>query len=436
MSIRGEKLRKYVLSATLSNCSFFLLTIVDGIFVGRGVGTDALGAVNLAMPFVMVLGALFTLTMVGGVTVTAIRLGREDKIGANQAFMHSITSTVLIAIVAMLVGVFFTKQLAVIMGANETYLTMVVDYLFWYSIFIIPNALLISFSGFCRNDGFPILSSVAAVVCTAANIFLDWLLIFPLRMGVAGAAIATGVAQAISAVVVLWPFLRSKGKLRIARYRVDMSLFKKIFTRGLPEMVARFATPVMTLTMNLVLVAELGNTAINTFSIVSYASSLFYAVFYGVANGLQPLFGQSYGSKDEGDLRYYLHKGIIISVVGSAVVLVLTLLMGGPICNLFGANVMTYQMTVDALPKFSINFIFASVSITISSYLYSTKRTKYSLALNVCRSLVLNALAISILPVIFGSGIIWYTVAIAEAISMIIGVLLWKRSERKGIIFQ
>ena len=435
MNTRSKRLKKYVVSAILSNCSFFLLTIVDGIFVGRGVGTDALGAVNLAMPFIMVLGALFTLTMVGGVTVTAIRLGRGDEKGANQAFMHSITSTVVVAVVVMSIGVIFTDQLAVLMGANETYHAMVVDYLFWYSIFIIANALLISLSGFCRNDGSPMLSTVSAVVCTAVNIFLDWLLIFPADMGVAGAAIATGIAQLIASFIVLFPFLRKKGRLRIGSYQVSISLFVKIIKRGLPEMVSRFATPVMTLFMNLVLAAELGNTAINTFSIVSYASSLFYSLFYGAANGLQPLFGQSYGAKDENDLRYYFRRGIVINLVGSAVVFALTLFLGGPICRLFGADDVTYQMTIDALPKFSLNFIFASISIIISAYLYSTKRTKFALALNVCRSLLFNSLIIIILPIIFGSSVVWYTVTVAEALALLTGILLWKRSERNGIAF-
>lgn len=94
---RTRKVANYVLPTVMSQCAYFLFTIVDGVFVGNGVGTDALGAVNLAMPFIMVIGAAFMLTTIGGVTVAAIRLGRGEIDGANQAFMHSLGCTFVIA---------------------------------------------------------------------------------------------------------------------------------------------------------------------------------------------------------------------------------------------------------------------------------------------------------------------------------------------------
>ena len=97
MNIRMKKLLQYVLPTILGNCAYFLFTIIDGIFVGQGIGTDALGAINLVWPFVMVLNAFVMLTVVGGVTVSAVRIGRGDITGANQAFMHSLAGTLTVA---------------------------------------------------------------------------------------------------------------------------------------------------------------------------------------------------------------------------------------------------------------------------------------------------------------------------------------------------
>ena len=109
MNIRMKNLSQYVLPTILGNCAYFLFTIIDGIFVGQGVGTDALGAVNLVWPFVMVLNAIIMLTVVGGVTVSAVRIGRGDITGANQAFMHSLAGTLTVAVVMMLVGTYSAR---------------------------------------------------------------------------------------------------------------------------------------------------------------------------------------------------------------------------------------------------------------------------------------------------------------------------------------
>ena len=110
MDSRKKKLTQYVVPTILGNCAYFLFTIIDGIFVGQGVGTDALGAVNLVWPFVMVLNAIIMLTVVGGVTVSAVRIGRGDIAGANQAFMHSLAGTLTAAIIMTLIGTCLRSQ--------------------------------------------------------------------------------------------------------------------------------------------------------------------------------------------------------------------------------------------------------------------------------------------------------------------------------------
>ncbi|MEI3061863.1 MAG: MATE family efflux transporter [Oscillospiraceae bacterium] len=174
---RARKVANYVIPTVLSQCAFFLFTIVDGVFVGNGVGTDALGAVNLAMPFIMVIGAAFMLTTIGGVTVAAIRLGRGDIPGANQAFMHSLGCTAVIATVFSVIGIMFTRPLAALLGADWNYIDMVCDYLLWYSIFTLPAAISTTLQGFGRNDGAPVFVMASTIVSTALNIFLDWLFV-------------------------------------------------------------------------------------------------------------------------------------------------------------------------------------------------------------------------------------------------------------------
>ena len=227
MSVQSKNLRKYIIPSMVSNAAFFVLTIVDGMFVGNGVGIDALGAVSLAMTFVMLVGAISVLFTVGGVAVAAVRFGRGDDEGANQAFMHSSAAIISVFALLTIVGTAFSDQVAAILGANATFHEMVSDYIFWYSLFLIPAGLFTCLSNFCRNDGDPKLSTVASIVCMSANIFGDWLMVYPLQKGVGGAALATGASQVFAVIVLLTHYLGKKGKLRFRKFKVNFSLYRK-----------------------------------------------------------------------------------------------------------------------------------------------------------------------------------------------------------------
>ena len=433
MSPRTRKLVQYVLPTILSQVSFFLFTIIDGIFVGQGIGTDALGAINIVFPFVMLCNALFMLATIGGVTVTAIRLGRGDTEGANLAFRHGMMFTVLFAVVLSCLGFFGADPLCRIMGSNETYHAMMRDYLHVYALFIIPSGLGQALNGFARNDGSPLLASGAVIVGTILNIIGDWLFVFPLRMGLAGAAWATGISQSVSMLICLTHFLRRKGCLRFGRFRPSGALCRKILLRGSPEAISQFATPVATLWTNRALMAQVGSVGVNAFGVICYVASFSVAIFYGAAQGLQPLFGQSYGAKKENDLKFYFRSGMLICLNGSALITLLLCLGCGGICGLFGTDAQTLEFTVWALPQYAWGFIVMALNTMISSYLYSTKRSRQAILINTLRSFVVDTLVILLLPTLFGPRIIWYTFGIYEGLVLIVAWILLKRSERNGI---
>ena len=436
MSQRSKNLCKYVIPTVLSCVSYFLFTIIDGIFVGHGVGTNALGAVNIAFPFVMVVGAIFMLTTIGGVTVVAIRLGRGDIKGANQAFMHAISATVCAAVFLCLVGTVFADKLCVLLGANETFFGYVYDYVFWYSVFIIPTGLSTSMQGFCRNDGSPVLVSAAVIIGTVCNIFGDWLLIFPFEMGLKGAAIATGASHTITLLVVLIHFATKRGSLRISGFEPDVSLYKKIAVRGLPECIAQLATPTAIIATNYVLLARVGDIGVNAFSIIGYVASFSVAIFFGTAEGLQPLFGQCYGAKNERDLKYYFRAGLLINFIGSVLIYILLFYVGGPVCKMFGADKATLDYTVLSMPKYAWGFSIMALNTIISAYLYSTKRSKQAIIMNILRSFVFNLAVIILMPMVFGAEAVWHTFGIYELLVLAAAVMLLKSSEKNGVVFK
>ena len=253
MNPKVKQLCSYIFPAVGSLFVTYLYNVMDGIFVGQGVGSAALGAVNIGVPFITFAVAIVAMFPMGGATIIAIRMGRDDKEGANNAFMAAFTLTVLTAVILTVVGTVFSQQIVDLSGARklgEEMRRLSADYLFYYSAFSLPMLVSNCLSVFVRNDGSPTLSFVGMCAGAISNIFLDWLFIFPLQMGVIGAAVASGLGQIVSLLVLLSHFIRKHGNLRIRHFTIQPVLIKKICKRGAPEAVTQLTTPVTALCYN------------------------------------------------------------------------------------------------------------------------------------------------------------------------------------------
>lgn len=434
--MRNARIRtvaRYVFPTMLSNFCFVLFTIIDAIFVGRGVGTNALGAINLVNPFVLLVSAMNLFISVGGVAIYAVHIGKGDHEGANTVFRHGILLLLCAAAILSLAGTLFTDSICSFLGAGEAFRQYAVDYLFWYSLFIIPAALSAGLQNYCRNDNAPGLVGMAVIVSSICNVFGDWLLVFPLAMGTKGAAIATGVSQTIGLFIMLTHFARKNGNLRFGKVTLNMGLFREIIVHGLPEGVSQLATPIMKFCMNFVLIERIGDLGVNAFSVVSNIAILSMGIFSGASEGLQPLFGQSYGAKNEKDLKFYFKSGQIISFAGSAMITILTVLLRENICALFGSDAATTEYVLQIYPMFSIGLIVMAVNVMITAYLYSTERSALSTSISLLQSMILNSAIIVFLPNIFGDGAIWFSMFTYEAVVLVIAMVLLKYSERNTV---
>ncbi len=257
-----------------------------------------------------------------------------------------------------------------------------------------------------------------------------------MQMGVMGAAVATGISQTAGLLIILLHYVLKKGDLRIRKYKPQGKLFRKIVFRGLPEAIAQFSTPVTTLCMNRVLMTAFGDIGINAFAIISYLSSFTMSVFFGASEGMQPLFGQAYGAKKDDDLKHYYRAGQLISIIGSTLCVAVYVLFPHLLCQLFGASGETLEFTSVHMWEYCWGFIVGSINTMMSAYFYSTKRSGQAIALNIVRSLVMNSLIITFLPMIFGSTVVWHTFGIYEVIVLIGAICLKRVSERKGIIYR
>ena len=426
MQKKNKTLFHYTLPSVGGLCVTYLYNIVDGIFVGRGVGHLALAAVNITVPFITTLVAISSLFAMGGSTVIAIRLGRGDRKGANDAFMTAFIMTLLLSVILLLIGTLLPEEISLLCGSSPEILPLAKEYLFYYTAFSIPFLLSNCLSVFVRNDGAPELSFVGMCVGAVANIFLDWLFIFPLQMGIMGAAVASGLGQVLSFVILISHFIRKKGQLRIGKFKYSMALTGKICKRGMPECISQLNTAVTAFCYNWVLGSMIGDMGISTFSVLSFIYSLANAVLSGVAQGLQPLWGQAFGRKDRQELQGYFRIGLKMNLLSSVIIYGLLVLFRVPVVALFNSDPALVEMASKALPAFALSFIVMAANLIFTAYFYSTKQTMKSNVIALSRGVIIKALAIFCITLLLGSGFVWYATVAAEIVSFVFCIICLK----------
>lgn len=434
MNTRVKSLCRYILPSVGGLFVAYLYNVVDGIFVGQGVGDTALGAVNIAVPFITSMVAIAAMFPMGGATVVAIRMGRGDKQGANDAFMTSFSLTAIISILLTVIGMVFAPKIIDIsggIGLSAEMRTMATEYLFYYVAFSFPMLMSNCVTVFVRNDGAPILAFIGMCGGAVVNIFLDWLFIYPLGWGIIGAAVASGLGQVVSFVVLLSHFIRKKGDLRISKFSVQASLCRKVCKRGAPEAITQLTTPITALCYNLALASLIGDIGVSTFSVLSFIFSLVNAILSGVAQGLQPLWGNSFGKQDEKEIRLYFRCGLLINFALSAIIMAGLCIFNEGAIRIFNQEPDLVAAASKALPIFALSFIPMGINLICTSFLYSTKRTMQSNVVAISRGIVIKAVAIFLIPVIFGTEAIWTAPFVAEIITLSLAVILVKVKRRK-----
>lgn len=409
-----SKFYRYVIPSIGSSMVTALYFVVDGIFVGRGVGVDALAAVNIALPFViLVISCTMMLTM-GGATLTSISFGEGDDEKAKHIFKTTMMMVLIFAVLSIILGVGFTRPIAILSGASDLIMEDTVVYLRFYSMFGIFYCLAMCLAVFVRNDGNPRLALWGMVAGAVINIFFDWYFIFPLQMGLMGAAVASGMGQAVACLILLSHFFMKKGKLRMGFCRIKARLCWQIMKRGTPEFVTQMNQTITILLYNILAMNYLGEIGVSCFAIVCYLMEIIIACFLGVSQGIQPLISYSYGEKNYASEQYYFRAGLRFNVILASVIYVFLFFFGGLIASIFNSDPQLISMTQGILRIYCISFVLAAINIVFTTYYLSTKRTGKSILIAVARSFVLNSAFIFIMPGVFGENMLWTGIIVAE----------------------
>lgn len=411
---------------------FSLYSMVDGFFVSKYVGVEALSAVNLSMPFINIVFALGIIAAVGSQTMCGVFIGRKNYMKANKIFSFNIKTVTISSIILTVLFYFNMDTIARLLGATEDLGPLVIEYL-GHIVYFVPFLMIsYNFEVLVKVDGFPRLAVATVITCGLSNVILDYVFVGLMGHGLAGAAVATGISQVISTVVYLIHFTVGKSNLEFVEVKFSFDTLKSIFSLGVGDFVSEVGIAMIVLFYNIFIIKYLGEKSIATFSVISYVNNLALTCFAGITQGTQPLLSYYYGKKDYDSLKKLFRLATAAIFVTGVVFLAASQLFPERIFRIFlDVDKETLSYSVESLRKFSISFMITGFNVLIAAVCVSFLKPKYSVTINILRSFVTIYLALFVLTMVEPT-LIWFASALSEAVTLIFAYYFYKRLSREN----
>lgn len=408
-----------------------LYTIVDGIFISRQIGTEALSATNIVYPAICLVIGIGVMLATGGSAIIARKLGEHNSHEAREDFSLLITFGVILSIFIMVIGNLFIYPIVTVLGATDTLQNYCVIYLSICLYFTPACMLQLLFQTFFVTAGKPMIGLLLTISGGIANMVLDYLFMGPCHMGIAGAALATGIGQLIPAVIGLLYFIFVKKSLYLVTPRFRLSVLTESFFNGSSEMVTNLSAAIVTYLFNLVMLKLLGEAGVAAITIVLYGQFLFNSLYMGFSIGVAPVFSYNYGSQNHRLLKNIFKICIGFISVSSAFIVILALLLTAPIVKIFtSSGSTTYEIAKTGFFLFSFNYIFAGINIFASSMFTAFSDGKISALISFIRTFVLIVVNVLVLPYFLGVTGVWIAVPIAEFLTAFLAVYYFYKKRK------
>lgn len=410
--------------------------VIDGIFVGNGVGSIALASVNIAVPVFSVIISIALLIGMGGGTLYSMAMGENNKIKARQIFTLSIILITVITIIIAVISYFNMESLASLFGANRETMPYVLDYmgiLFISSLILSLEACL---SIFIRNDGDPQLAMMGLVVSAILNIGLNYVMIFVLELEVKGAAIATVVATLAGLLIYTLHFFRKGSNLILTRFTWNWKQVKYLHVIGFPSFLSEAGMGVFIIGYNITVAYYIGTEGLAAFSVINYLHTFMFLAFIGIASTIQPLISYYYGSKQDASIKKTIKLAERTGLALGILFLAIGYFGADYLVAIFGVESSAIaELASTGLKLFFIGYLFMGINFVYMTYYQSIGNVKPSIMITVFRGFILLALMLFILPKILGNAGIWLALPAAEAMVAVFILIFSRKNVMEKIFF-
>ena len=402
--------------------------LADTYFIAQAAGTDGVTLLNLCLPIYNLIFAFGSMIGLGAATRYAILRAQGDA-RAQRYFSNAIFSVCILAVPFMLVGIFRPDGLLRLMGGDADIVALGMNYariFLLFTPFFMCNYIVASF---VRNDGDPSLAMVATLSGSLFNVVFDYIFIFPMGLGLPGAALATAISPILSIAVCSAHFIKKSNTITFVRKAPSVRLLAQSCQLGISGFVGELSSGVTTTVFNFLLLRLAGNVAVAAYGVVANFALVATAIFNGVAQGAQPLVSQCYGKNEMAGARKLL-------LLGCGTALGLAALLYGVVFGYTDALTALFNSENSALMAefahsgmriYFVGYFFAGCNIVAAGYLGAVNRPAEASITSLCRGMVAIVVCSLVLSALFGMNGVWAAFPVSEAITLALTVFLLKR---------
>ena len=405
---------------------------VDGFFISNFVGKTAFASVNLIIPYLQILGGVGAMLGVGGSALVAKTLGEGDIPRARRYFTMMMYLMLFTSIFFTIAGIAVLRPVAYIFGATEA---MIDDVMTYGTLCLVFNTALqaqYTFQSYLIVAEKPKLALGVVVAAGVTNMVLDFLFMAGLKMGVEGAALATGLSQCVASVIPFVWFLSKSNTsaLRFTKTKFEVKPMLQACANGASEMMSSVSASITGILYNLQLMKYAGEDGVAAYGVVMYAAFIFLGVFNGYSQGSSPIMGYHYGAQNHGEMKNLLKKSMVILAGGAVILTSLAMLLSRPICAIFVSyDAELLAMTTRAFIICAIPFLFMWFNMYTSSFFTALNDGAVSAAISFMRALVLPVICIIVMPMLWQLDGVWYSLVGSELLGL--GVSAWFMTSKR-----
>ena len=419
------KLLRFTLPSICMMVFTSIYGVVDGLFVSNFAGKTPFAAINLVMPFIMILGGMGFMIGTGGTALVSKLLGEGKKDEAHRTFSMMVLFTLLLGLVLSAVGFLTMRPVSYFLGATDAMIDDCVLYGRIVTGFTFAFMLQNVFQSFFIAAEKPRLGLIVTVAAGVTNMVLDALFIAVFDWGVAGAAIATGLSQCVGGVLPLIYFLRPNDSLlRMRPTALRLRPILQACGNGSSELMSNISSSLVGMLYNFQLMRLIGADGVSAYGVLMYVQFIFVAIFIGYSIGCAPVVSFHFGAQNHDELKSLLRKSVLLMASGGVLLTVAARLLAALLAHLFvGYDAVLFDLTTHAFRLFSWSFLLAGFNIFTSGFFTALNNGAISAAISFLRTLVFQTASVLILPLLLGVDGIWWAITVAEIFAFLISLL-------------
>lgn len=437
---------KFILASVVGVVLNTIYTVVDGIFIGQGVGEIGLAGVNIAWPAVTLIVGIGLMIGIGTSSIMAIYMGKGKNEKAERVLGTCISLIIVVGIIITILGLMFRWQIIKMLGATPDTIKSAIDYYTIIFIIAIPYMFATALNPVVRTDGRPDLSMIMIGIGALANIILDWIFVMELGFGVKGAAVATSASIVISMTVSLYHFISGKATIKIKKgnLKIDIAIVRRILKVGFVSFAIQISYGIILLTQNRTMFLYGTTIDVAIYTVATYVNCFLVNTCMGISQGLQPLIGYHYGANKIKRMNQFVYITIAICILGGILVYSGIFIYGREIIRIFGVNSENIGFAYKMILIYCIGSPIIGIIFTMSGYYQAIGKNIYANIISIGRGFVFQFIFTIILPPFIGTTGVFLSLPLAELITFIIlgGILLieargdsivWFRNKRRLI---